>query len=90
MIQNDRQAGLCYRKQPTYYTVGSKIPLPVITSGGREVSQAFPEIYYFNDIPGNVFTTITSINIDDPNAITSKVLLTNYAQNIYVSEKTYT
>lgn len=73
--------------KPTYYTVGKRIPLPEITTGGRVVSQAFPEIYYFNDIPGNVFTTIASIDIDDPKAITSKVLLTNYAQNMYVSEK---
>jgi len=75
--------------QPTYYLydANDNVTVPRIYLNSNAVSTAFPDMYYFEDIPGNVFTTVASINLENPSDITSKILLTNYAQNMYVSEK---
>ncbi|MBU4301112.1 beta-propeller domain-containing protein [archaeon] len=75
--------------QPTYYLYDAKnnVTVPRIYANGKAVSTAFPDMYYFEYIPGNVFTTIASIDLDNPTDVESKILLTNYAQNMYVSEK---
>ncbi len=72
--------------QPTYYTEGNEITTPRICSGGRCISTGFHEIFYFDGVPGNTFTTIAAVNIEAPGDIESKVILTSYTQNMYVSE----
>lgn len=72
--------------QPTYYAEGNEIATPRICSGGRCMSTGFNEIFYFDGVPGNIFTTIAAVNIAAPDDIESKVLLTSYTQNMYVSE----
>lgn len=77
--------------EQTYYlySEGKNVTLPQIYSAGVPVSNsgAFPDVYYFDGVAGNVFTTIASINLEDPKDISSKIILTSYTQNIYVSEK---
>ncbi len=73
--------------QPTYYYAQQgNATVPKIYREDKAISESFPGVYYFEDVPGNIFTTIAAINLDN-NDISSKVLLTNYAQNMYVSEK---
>ena len=72
--------------QPTYYAEGNEIATPRICSGGRCMSTGFHEIFYFDGVPGNTFTTIAAVNIAAPDNVESKVLLTSYAHNMYVSE----
>lgn len=75
--------------EPAYYAYAQdkNVTVPGIYYQGRAVSQAFPDIYYFDGVAGNVYTTIAAINLDSPEDVSSKVILTNYAQNMYVSEK---
>ncbi|MFH1127776.1 MAG: beta-propeller domain-containing protein [archaeon] len=76
--------------QPTYYVTDENVLLPEILldgkcAGARCLSSTFPDVFYFDGVSGNVFTTIAAINLDRPEDVSSKILLTNYAQNMYVS-----
>ncbi len=77
--------------EPTYYVYseGENVTVPRVYSAGVPISapEQFPDVYYFDGVAGNVFTTIASINLESPEDISGKIILTNYAQNMYVSEK---
>jgi uncharacterized secreted protein with C-terminal beta-propeller domain len=65
----------------------SEVKLPVIRSNGDNNVVQADEIYYF-DVRGqpNMYVTILAIDTqDDDNEITSKTILMNSAQNIFVS-----
>ena len=74
--------------QPVYNFDNPTIPEPVYRCSPGIVQEKCFNIWYFDNPDSNhIFTIISSINVDNPENIESKVFLMGYTQNLYVSQE---